>query len=58
MMDGQNALSDFIIDSLSGEGSADEYLHFAVADVLPVQNLVENLIWSLYNGECAPVRDL
>lgn len=37
----QNALSDFIIDSLSGEGSADEYLHFAVADVLPVQNLVE-----------------
>ena len=51
MMDGQNALSDFIIDSLSGEGSADEYLHFAVADVLPVQNLVENLIWSLYNGE-------
>ena len=39
MMDGQNALSDFIIDSLSGEGGADEYLHFAVADVLPVQNL-------------------
>ena len=49
MMDGQNALSDFIIDSLSGEGSADEYLHFAVADVLPVQNLVENLVWTLVN---------
>lgn len=50
MMDEQNALSDFIIDSLSGEGGADEYLHFAVADLLPVQNLVENLIWSLYDG--------
>lgn len=25
------------------------YLHFRVADVLPVQNLVENLIWTLLN---------
>jgi AraC-like DNA-binding protein/mannose-6-phosphate isomerase-like protein (cupin superfamily) len=51
MMDEQNELSDFIIASLAGEGTANEYLHFAVADVLPVQNLVENLIYSLCGYE-------
>lgn len=25
------------------------YLHFKVADVLPVQNLIENLIWTIKN---------
>lgn len=50
LMDGQNSLSDFILDSLTGGGSADQYLHFRVADQLPVQNLVENLVWSLYHG--------
>ncbi|MFI3170102.1 MAG: AraC family transcriptional regulator [Faecalibacterium sp.] len=47
MMDTQNPISDFVINCLAGEGAADEYLHFKVADVLPVQNLVENLIYSL-----------
>jgi AraC-like DNA-binding protein/mannose-6-phosphate isomerase-like protein (cupin superfamily) len=51
MMDEQNILSDFIIASLAGEGPADEYLYFAVSDVLPVQNLVENLVFSLCHIE-------
>lgn len=51
MMDEQNVLSDFIIASLSGEGTADEFLHFAVSDILPVQNLVENLVCSLCHAE-------
>lgn len=51
MMDEQNILSDFIITALSGEGTANEYLYFSVSDVLPVQNLVENLICSLCYGE-------
>ena len=46
LMDSQNALSDFILDSLTGAGSADQYLHFRVSDRLPVQNLVENLVSS------------
>ena len=53
LMDSQNALSDFILDSLTGAGSADQYLHFRVSDRLPVQNLVENLVWSLYHEEDA-----
>lgn len=47
MMDTQNPISYFVINCLAGEGAADEYLHFKVADVLPVQNLVENLIYNL-----------
>jgi len=48
MMDGEDSpLRRFLIDCLRGENSAAGYLHFQVADVIPVQNLVENLIWSL-----------
>lgn len=51
MMGEQNILSDFIVAALAGEGTADEYLFFAVADLLPVQNLVENLVYSLCHEE-------
>jgi len=27
------------------------YLHFKVADILPVQNLIENLIWTIRNSQ-------
>lgn len=47
MMDGNNALSQFISDNLQSKGSAISYLHFKVSDVLPVQNLIENLIYSI-----------
>lgn len=47
MMEGESALRDFIIGSLIQDTSRADYLHFKVADVLPVQNLVENMIWSL-----------
>lgn len=50
MMDaGENMLRDFVVDCLRGEGESATYLHFKVADVLPVQNLVENLIWTIMN---------
>ena len=56
MMEEQNILSDFIIASLAGEGAADEYLYFSVADKLPVQNLVENLVYSLCHPDDAGMR--
>lgn len=56
MMDEQNVLSDFIITSLAGEGTANEYLYFAVADVTPIQNLVENMVYSLCHVEEASER--
>ncbi len=60
MMDEQNILSDFIIDSLSGKGAADDFLYFAVSDILPVQNLVENLLYSLCDSEkgCEKINEV
>jgi len=40
-------LKRFIVDCLCGGKKSEGYLHFKVSDVLPVQNLVENLIWTL-----------
>ena len=46
-----NALRDFIISCLTDTNRGGNYLYFQVADVLPVQNLVENLIWLQLSGE-------
>lgn len=40
-------LKSFIVDCLKNKHSNTGYLHFEVADVLPIQNLMENLIWTL-----------
>lgn len=50
MLKEENAISNFIISSLKTEGSDAAYLHFNVADVYPVQNLVENLVWGIMNS--------
>ena len=39
-----NQLHSFVIDCLTGGKEGTGYLHFKVADILPIQNLVENLI--------------
>jgi len=38
---------DFLIDCLKNNSSQIGYLHYKVADVLPIQNLVENLVLTL-----------
>lgn len=47
----QNQLRDFIVDCLRGENSSSGYLYFKVTDILPIQNLVENLIWTIVNKQ-------
>lgn len=42
-----NLLRSFVLDCMTGENKEAAYLHFKVSDVLPIQNLVENLIWTL-----------
>lgn len=49
MAEEENPLRTFVFDCLTGKNEDVNYLHFKVADVLPVQNLVENLIWTLLN---------
>lgn len=48
MLDEETPLRKFIVDSLRG-GNAN-CLYFQVADVLTIQNLIENLIWTLMKG--------
>lgn len=47
----ENQLRNFIIDCLRGQNRTAGYLHFKVADILPIQNLVENLIWTIWNKQ-------
>lgn len=46
-----NLLRDFLVGSLCEDSQRTSYLHFHVADVLPIQNLIENMIWSLLNNQ-------
>lgn len=43
----ETPLRKFVVDCLCGGSGDGAYLHFQVADVLPVQNLMENLLWTL-----------
>lgn len=49
MGDEENNLRRFLLSCLQNKDQADSYLHFKVSGVLPVQNLVENMLWSLAN---------
>jgi AraC-like DNA-binding protein len=49
--DEENLIRDFIIGCLKGEEEHVSYLHFKVKEVLPIQNLVENLIWTILNSQ-------
>lgn len=51
MMEEESVLHDFLIGSLKEESGLVDYLHFQVRDVLQIQNLVENLIYSLVNQQ-------
>lgn len=50
LKDEETPLRAFITNSLKSNNSNSSYMHFKVADVLPIQNLVENLIWTLIKG--------
>lgn len=47
MMEDENVVRDFLIGALQKKSSGMDYIHFRVFDILPVQNLIENMIWSL-----------
>jgi len=43
----ETPLRRFVLDALSGKEDGVGFLHFRAADILPVQNLMENLLWTL-----------
>lgn len=46
----ESPLKKFITDCLLNKASSTPYLHFKVSDILPIQNLIENLAWTLINS--------
>ncbi len=44
----ENALKEFLVGTLCGKSEQTSYLYFHVADVLPIQNLVENMVWTIF----------
>ena len=47
----ENLLREFLVGCLCDDTRYDRYLHFQVSDVLPIQNLMENMVWSLLNEQ-------
>lgn len=47
MLEQENVLRDFLISTLSGESTFAGWLHIQASGILPVENLLENMIWTL-----------
>ena len=53
----ETPLRRFLVDCLCGQITGPRYLYFRVSDVKPIQNLVENLLWTLL-GETSNKRKM
>lgn len=51
LMGMDNVLAQFLLGELQAGGAAVSHLHFKARDVLPVQNLIENMIWTTVNAQ-------
>ena len=47
----ENLVRDFLVGCLRSEEPKVSFLHFKVTEVLPIQNLIENLIWTIQNNQ-------
>lgn len=47
MMERENVLRSFLISTLSNHDSQLTHLHFQAKEILPIQNLIENMLWNL-----------
>lgn len=50
MIEQENILRDFLLHTLSPDSAMYSYLHFSAKEILPVQNLIENMIWTIFSG--------
>ena len=51
-----NELAEFVMQGLNKKGIGNNYLHYPVSEVLPVQNLVVNMVWNLLHRPEKPRR--
>lgn len=47
----ESVVGDFLINCLMNANSFSKYLHYRVSELLPVQNLVENMLWCRINPQ-------
>lgn len=47
MIERENVLRDFLVSALSGEHSFSNYLHIPARGIVPVENLMESMIWTI-----------
>lgn len=50
MIEQENVLRDFLLSSLSDQNTMTNYLHISAKEILPVQNLLENMIWTIFSN--------
>lgn len=48
--DEESPIKNFLIDAFTNKRNSTGYLHFEVADVLPIQNTIETFVWALLNS--------
>ena len=51
MIEKENVLRDFIVSSLTRDASGTNYLHVRSRGIVPVENLIENMLWTLIEHE-------
>lgn len=51
MAGSNHVLADFLVNVLRKDDGRGQYLHFKVSEVLQIQNLLENMIYSLVTGK-------
>lgn len=54
MLEKGNVLRDFLISTLSGESARSGYLYIQAKEIIPVENLIENMIWTLVDKGMNP----
>ena len=47
MVERENILRDFLISTLAGDTAMNDYLYIKTKGIVPVENLLENMIWTI-----------
>ena len=47
MVERENILRDFLISTLAGDTAMNDYLYIRTKGIVPVENLLENMIWTI-----------
>ncbi len=49
MLEDSNVLREFLLSTISSDQSTSHYLHFQARGIVPVEHLLESMIWTLLN---------